>query len=616
MSSKKRPEGVWQMAWRMLSSRERRMIWVMLVIAVIGAAAQVLMIGSIMPFLTVLSNPGAISENRYLSTLYEQFRFSSKYTFMAYLGAGTILVIILANSLLVVKSYAVHRFTARRVHSISVRLAQSYLGREYDFFLDKNSSDISKRVLTEANAIGTAFLTPAVNILTSGLSMIGIIGFLLFINPTVTLLGAGSIFLVYGIIYAIVSGRLKSLGERLVMANKERFASIGEAVGGIKDIKILGKEDVFFRRFRAASSTVSDVTIWHRVMSEVPRFAIQSFFFSGVVILCLLMIDSDSFGTDANAVGRIVPMLGAFALAGQRLMPEAQKFYKGMSSMSFGSAEVESVYRDMSFENRNLASTKSGAPMTCGLMLDDVSYRYPGAEPKSLSGISLEISKGQKIGVVGGTGSGKSTLADICLGLISPSTGSFSVDGQEISGRSEREAWRSCVAYVPQDIFILDGTFAENIAFGEPRNRVDFQKVEDCARIARLHEVVMASGKKGYDQQVGERGVRLSGGQKQRIGIARALYRGANVLVMDEATSALDNSTERDVIAAIEALPKDMTVIMIAHRLSTLRCCDEIITLQKGQITDRGDWEALSQKKGVFRDMLEAAGLDRASDPT
>jgi ABC-type multidrug transport system fused ATPase/permease subunit len=240
------------------------------------------------------------------------------------------------------------------------------------------------------------------------------------------------------------------------------------------------------------------------------------------------------------------------------------------------------------------------------LRLERVAYRYPNAHRNSLSDISITIRAGERIGIVGGTGAGKTTLADIILGLLQPSEGRLLADGVEIDEVNYRR-WQQSVGYVPQDIFLVDASVAENIAFGIPAKRIDQKRIEEVARIAQLDGFVHRELPQGYDTVVGDRGLRLSGGQRQRIGIARALYQGADLIVLDEATSALDNLTERDVMAAIEAVPGNTTMLTIAHRLSTVKRCDRIIILKESQIIGIGSWEELIEQSPEFRDLARAA---------
>lgn len=600
----------WKMAWNLFSRRERMMTCVMIAIAVLGAAAQVLMIGAVLPFLNILSSPEAIETSSGYHVAVDYFGIEGRYEFVLLLGVGSIAAILVASSILILKTYALARFTQMRVHSISTRLVKSYLRRDYGFFLDRSTGDIGKRILSESNEIANSFLRPAAEIVASGLAVIGIIAFLFFVEPLATILGLMVVFAVYGVIYGTTNRSLGTAGERRTAANKRRFSAISEMFGGIKEVKVSGKEDVFFRRFEDASRETVKAQIYNRLIADLPRFAVLGLFFSGIIVACLVLIDREVFERNGGvALAEIIPALGVFALAGQRLIPEVQKVYSALSRIAFGVAALRSVHEDM---DRNVVRgmpVEKPVPVSFarGIVLEDVSFRYPGTEQSSLETISLSIPKGCKIGLVGGTGAGKTTLVDVLLGVLRPSSGCMKIDDSVLDTEPQWAGWRQKVAYVPQDIFLVEGTIADNIAFGIPAESIDRDRLEKVARIAQIHTVVCHDLPEGYETMVGERGVRLSGGQRQRIGIARALYRGAEMLVLDEATSALDTETEREVIQAIEALPHEVTVVMIAHRLSTLRSCDEIIVMDKGKIIEKGPRDELIAMNGTFARLKAAA---------
>jgi ABC-type multidrug transport system fused ATPase/permease subunit len=315
-----------------------------------------------------------------------------------------------------------------------------------------------------------------------------------------------------------------------------------------------------------------------------------------------VLVDRTSFQS-GSGLGDTIPLIGLFAFAGQRLMPALQQLYKGLTQVRYGAAAVASLHANLR-ENAVGEELPTIPPKGLGLRrelrLDRVSYTYPNADGAGLSGISLSIQSGEKIGIVGSTGAGKTTFADLVLGLLVAQSGSLSVDGTPVTNENRR-AWQQSVGYVPQDIFLTDANLAENIALGVVPAEIDQARVEHCARLAQLDGFINSELPHRYETTVGERGVRLSGGQRQRIGIARALYHDADLIVFDEATSALDNLTERDLMAAIETLPGDKTIMMIAHRLSTVRICDRILLLEKGRVAGFGSWDALVATNEKFR---------------
>jgi ABC-type multidrug transport system fused ATPase/permease subunit len=338
------------------------------------------------------------------------------------------------------------------------------------------------------------------------------------------------------------------------------------------------------------------------VVAQLPRFIVEGIAFSGIILLCLLLLDSTQF-QQGQSLGNILPILGVFALAGQRVMPELQKVYLSATQLRYGAASVEKVYDDL-FSATSAHDLPRKMPMginiTRGFRLDAVSYGYPNAKTAGLSDITLEVLAGEKIGIVGSTGAGKTTLADIILGLLRPQIGQLLVDGAPVTDENLR-SWQQSVGYVPQDIFLTGASISQNIALGVPIEEIDMDRVRHSAEIAQLDEFVRQELPEGYETEVGERGVRLSGGQRQRIGIARALYHRADLIVFDEATSALDNLTERDVMSAINALPGEKTIVVIAHRLSTVKVCDRIVVLDKGRIMGIGPWKELMDKNPSFQ---------------
>jgi ABC-type multidrug transport system fused ATPase/permease subunit len=338
-----------------------------------------------------------------------------------------------------------------------------------------------------------------------------------------------------------------------------------------------------------------------QVMSQVPQFVLQAVSFGGIILLCLTLMDAEGLAS-GEALGGILPILGVFAFAGQRLMPELSKLYQSLAQLTAGGAAVSVVHDDLldkAGSGNLLRDIPPAIGLTRQLALENVHYRYPNAELAGLKDVSLNISAGERIGVIGSTGAGKTTLADVMLGLLSPNEGRILADGIEITSEN-LQAWQQSVGYVPQDIFLIDANLTENIALGVLPQEIDEDRVRHAAEIACLDVFIQEELPDGYNTTIGERGVRLSGGQRQRIGIARALYHDADMIVFDEATSALDNLTEREVMAAIDALPGDKTVLMIAHRLSTVKRCDRIIVLDKGQVVGFDTWDELMTNNSEF----------------
>lgn len=596
----------WKKAWALLDARERRNAWIVLAVIIIGALASAVMVGSVMPFLAVMADPSRIETTPALAWAYEALGFTSVYGFLVGLGLASFGVIVVSSLIQIAKTWAVARFAMMRIHSISYRLLASYLAQPYAFFLNRHSGEMGPRVLTESEHVVTRFLRPAAEFVASSLTTLAIVGLLLWVEPIVAVVSFVVLGGSYMLIFRVKRRSLKGLGQMRVEANHQRFRLANESLTGIKDIKLLGREHAYLERYAVPSVRMAQAMVKITVLSQVPQFALQAVALGGVILLCLLLIDPAGVAS-GSALGGLLPILGVFAFAGQRLMPELSKLYLSLAEMQAGSASVDVVHEDL-VQRRNQGQLPRKAPVGLGLKmaldLEDISFSYPNAEQAGLRGVSLSIKAGEKIGIVGSTGAGKTTLADIILGLLEPSQGRLVVDQSEIT-KDNIGAWMQSVGYVPQDIFLTDAPVAENIALGVVPAAIDQDRVRKAARIARIDQFIMDELPEGYQTHIGERGVRLSGGQRQRIGIARALYHDADLIVFDEATSALDNLTEQEVMDAIDALPGDKTVLMIAHRLSTVKRCDRIVLLKRGQMEAVGSWDNLILESADFRSMTE-----------
>ena len=592
----------WKKAWALLDAREKRQAWIVLGVIIIGALASAVMVGSIMPFLAVLADPTRIGSTPALAWAYETFGFSSIYSFLIALGLASFAVIVLSSLIQIAKTWAVARFTMMRMHSISHRLLGVYLGQPYAFFLNRHSGEMGPRILSESGQVVGQFLRPAAEFIAAILTTSAIVSLLIWVEPVVALIAFSTLGGIFGVVYLFTRRLLKTLGKLRVAANRERFRMANEALTGIKDIKLLGREYAYQARFARPSLRMAETQVLSTVLSQVPPVALQAVALGGIILLCLVLIDPAGIASGA-ALGGLLPVLGVFAFAGQRLMPELSKIYGSLAQMQAGSAAVDAVHEDLVLRENSDIKVKS-APAAIGLKdslhLHGICFTYPNAEQAGVHGVSLSIKAGEKIGIVGSTGAGKTTLADIVLGLLDPNAGSMVADGTPISHDTVR-AWMAGVGYVPQDIFLTDAPVAENIALGIEPHEIDHERMRKAAQIARIDEFIVGDLPEGYQTHIGERGIRLSGGQRQRIGIARALYHDADLIVFDEATSALDNLTESEVMEAIEALPGDKTVLMIAHRLSTVKRCDRIVVMEKGRVVGCDSWAALMDGNAVFQ---------------
>jgi len=582
----------------LLTPHERRQGGLLLVMILVMALLDTMGVASIMPFMAVLANPELVESNSYLAGVYHSLEFADAEAFLFFLGIVVFFALVISIAFKAFTIYVTQRFTQMRNYSLSQRLVAGYLHQPYDWFLNRHSADLGKSILSEAGQVINGSLIPMMQIIVHGMVVIGLLVLLIVVDPILTGTIAASLGGAYITIYLLLRRYLASLGAERLRANKERFQIVHEAFGGIKDVKVTGLESVFLERFEVPAIKLARLGATLQLVSVLPRYVLEAVVFGGMLLLMLFLM------TDYGGLQQALPVLAIYAFAGYRLMPAMQQVYAQLTSLRFGSPALDRLHQDLtnlSFEGVRNFSQESSSPMGLSreLMLENVHYTYPGADRLALNDLILDIPARTTVGLVGTTGSGKTTTVDLILGLLQPQRGKLLVDGIPITPDNIR-LWQRTIGYVPQHIYLADDSVSGNIAFGVSAEKIDHAAVERASRIANLHDFVTQEMVKGYDTLVGERGVRLSGGQRQRIGIARALYHDPEVLILDEATSALDNLTEQAVMDAVHNLSHRKTIILIAHRLSTVRECDQIFMLENGQLIDQGKYEELIENNTQF----------------
>lgn len=589
----------------LLTPVERQNALLVLLLVVIMAFLETLSVVSVMPFLAVLGNPGLLETNSTLSSLYNYTKSIGGFTrdtFLIFLGVGSFLLILVSSAYRTLTHYIMNRYIEMRRDSIATRLLEVYLRQPYSFFLDRHSAELSKTLLADIDRLIGDVIYPTFNMIAYSLVAITITSLLIWVDLRLALLSLGVIGGLYGLVYGYLKKRLLELGSTMMSATSERFKAASEAFGGIKSIKLLGHEGSYLNRFQVPSREVSIAAASQRTLSQVPKFIIEGFAFGGIILIVLVMMYS-SGGLNDNFLGQTLPVIGLYTFSAYRLQPALQNVYQGVTSLRFGQALVENLDITMQSKIRTNKALEAGTlPLRAHkkITIETLSYSYPNTEKPVLFDLNFEIPVGSAVGLIGSTGAGKSTLVDLLLGLLSPTHGRLSVDGVAIENQHVL-AWQKSLGYVPQEIYLSDSTIYENIAFGMPKDKIDLEQVHNCAVMAQIHDFIEQDLPLQYETRVGERGVRLSGGQRQRIGIARALYHNPEVLLLDEATSALDTATEESVMNAIEKLANQKTIIIVAHRLSTLKKCNQIIMLEKGQIQSIGTYEQIVSNNGLIK---------------
>jgi ABC-type multidrug transport system fused ATPase/permease subunit len=591
----------------LLTPAERRRAMVLLLLVIAMAMLDVIGMASVMPFLAVMANPEMITNYAALNQLYTRMAFTSTDQFLYFLGLASFILLVVAAVVRIGGQYAVNRYTQMRTHSIGVRLLDTYLRRPYAFYLNRHTGDLAKGLLSEVNQLASQVFAPLSQVIAQSISLVALLTLLIVVDPVVALIMASVLGGSYGLIYLTIRRYLGRVGLDRVKANRARFQVVAEALGGIKPVKLLGRETTYVDRFSAASRRMADYQSMNTTLATAPKFLIEAIAFGGIILLTLGLM-AHYGGHQAGALGKVLPLLGLYAFVGYRMLPAVQAIYGAVTQMRFGAAALAGIHAD--FEGRDELALLPREPATALparelVELRDVTFSYDSDKAAGIKGIDLTIPIGSTLGIVGSTGAGKTTLVDVLLGLLQPQSGEIRVDGVAVTPDNMR-GWQADLGYVPQDIFLVDASVSENIALGLPLDRIDQDRVRECARMAQILDFIEGELPQGFKTSVGERGVRLSGGQRQRIGIARALYNDPAIIIFDEATSALDNLTEQEVMRAVAALSGQKTVIMIAHRMSTVRNCDRIAVLQKGRLTAVGDYDTLYKDNAAFRRLVDA----------
>lgn len=587
----------------LLDRNDRLRLGLLVSVLILVAIAEMVGIASIMPFMAVVTNPEVIHSNRWLSAAYVALGFGTDRSFLLLLGLAVLAVLVASNAIKAVGTFLTLRYHHRLGYTLSRRLLARYIARPYEFFLKRNTSELGSNIITEVQRVITGVVVPATTIVSSSLVCLAIIALLVSVDPLVAVAIAGVLGVAYGTILLTARRKLVYVGKQQVKANQERHKIAAEAMSGIKDLKVLGREITPLRRFSTYADLVARSNIAVGLISQLPRYALETIAFGGILLVVMYLVHRGERVTD------IAPLLALYAFAGYRLMPALQHLFAAITTFRFNAPALDVLYRDLdgdqgsdfhATERLEQSLHAPVLPFVRELSLRRVSFQYEDTVAPALRDLDVVISPLTSVGIVGPTGCGKTTTVDIILGLLAPTQGQLLVDGVEITQKN-LASWQKNLGYVPQHIYIADDTIARNIAFGIPDDEIDMNSVSRAARIANIAAFIESELPEGYQTSVGERGLRLSGGQRQRIGIARALYRDPSVLVMDEATSALDGITEETVMEALHSLSRKKTVIVIAHRLTTVRECDVIYLLERGQIVAQGSYHELMRESAWFR---------------
>lgn len=569
----------------LLSAAERKQAKLLILMIFIMALLDVIGVASLLPLIAVLTNPNLIETNYFLNSIFQTsvlFGVKNSQQFLVVLGFLVFIIFFVSLAFKSLTTYVQIRFVQMCEYSISKRLVEGYLHQPYKWFLNQHSADIGKTILSEVNQIVTKGFMQLIELIARSMIAFAIVTLLILVDPKLAFTVGLSLGGSYGVIIYFTKSFLYKIGKDRLKNNKSRFTIVMEAFNAVKEIKVGGIEQTYINNFSVHAKKYARNEASWQIIAQLPRYILEAIAFGGVLLIMLyIMLKTGSFN---NAL----PFISLYIFAGYRLMPALQQIYISITSLSFVGPSLDKLVADVkNLKSYNINQNKIALPFEREITLKNIFYNYPNSSRATIKDISINISAKSTIGLVGETGSGKTTIVDIILGLLEPKEGTLKVDGQIITKQNLR-SWQQSIGYVPQNIYLSDETIASNIAFGVESKYINQEALKKAAKIANIKEFIENELPLKYDTLIGERGVRLSGGQRQRIGIARAIYHNPKVLIFDEATSALDNDTEKAVMEAVDILNKDLTIILIAHRLNTLKNCDIIFRFKNGELVEKG----------------------------
>ncbi len=587
----------------LFSRGEKFKLIILFLMMMIAAFLEVLGLGTIPAFVAIVANPQRVLEHETWGPIIARFGIKEPRELLVYGAILLVGVFVVKNMYLVLFRYMEARFINNRRYHFNHKLMTAYMQAPYTFYLGRNSSELLRNTTGEVNLMINSVLMPLMLISKEGIMSISVLIFLVVVEPVISLFVILVMGSLAGVFLFITQRRIKRFGLEAQKYRRDMMQAARQGFGGIKDARVLNREAYFAEVFRKMAFRSSRLQMMKKVISDIPRPMIETIAVAGIMAIAIVM------HLQGRPIADIVPIIALFGVAVVRIMPAIQNMTQKLTDLRYNLPSVNPIYDDITAlkasqrEFRNDRRRKAKITLSDRITIRDLHYQYPNSEEQALNGLSLEIPKGRAVAFVGPSGAGKTTIVDVLLGLLEPQKGEILVDGENIF--DSISAWQRNIGYIPQFIYLSDDTMRRNIAFGLPDDKISDENINRAVQQAQLQELVDRLPN-GIDTVIGERGARLSGGQRQRIGIARALYHNPQVLVMDEATSALDNITEKQIIASIDALKGERTIVMIAHRLTTVMNCDTLYMMDKGRIVDSGTYNELLVRNAGFREMAKA----------
>ncbi len=571
--------------WQYITPRRRGQFGMLFVLMIFASFAEIVSIGAVLPFLGVLTAPTRVFEYPVIQPFIHFLGITEPEQLLLPLTIAFGMAAVMAGVLRLLLLWANTRLAFATGADLSINIYRRTLYQPYAIHVTRNSSEVINGISSKASGVIYSIIMPALTLISSSVMLTAILVALLSVDPVIALTAFGGFGVIYAVIIWFTRKRLLIDSKRIARESTHVIKSLQEGLGGIRDVLINGSQETYCQIYRNADLPLRRAQGNNTFISQSPRYGMEAL---GMMLIAALAY---FLAQKPDGLVKAIPILGALALGAQRLLPVLQHAYGAWASIRGGQVSLQDTLELLDQPLPEYADQRvtTRLPFREHIRLNQLAFRYSLQTPWIFKNLNLNISKGSRVGFIGMTGSGKSTLLDIVMGLLQPTEGGIEIDGQPVTISNHR-AWQAHIAHVPQAIFLADSTIEQNIAFGIPEEHIDYERVRQAARQSQIADII-ETWPEQYQTIVGERGVRLSGGQRQRIGIARALYNQADVIIFDEATSALDNETEQAVMQAIEGLGEDITIFMIAHRLTTLKKCTQIIEVTEGGIKKKGTYQ-------------------------
>ena len=588
----------------LLSINQRKRFYILQFLVIVMSVVEILGVASIIPFMALVGDMSQLEQNSFFAEIYRESGATSESQFVFYIGLCVLGLLFISMVISIFTTWGLSMFANKIGTEIADRLYTYYLRQGWLFHASGSSAQLTKKIATETMRVTGAVLVPLMQMNSKVVLSLLMSLSIFFYDPKVALIGLSIFAISYFFLFKGVRNRLNKNGIAISEVNEERFRLMNEGFGGIKDLLLMGRDNDFINRFNKSGKTLAYSQGTNAALAQAPRYFVELLAFGSMIVLILYLIASHN-----GNLGMILPILSVYAIGIIKLLPAFQQIYSSIAIIKANIPAFESIQQDLydslHKESKSQKFEQNYLNPKDSISLENITFTYPNKEEPALDKLDMLIPSNSVIGIVGPSGSGKSTLIDILLCLIEPQKGHLKID-DEIINHQNRRSWQNTIGFVAQTIFLSEGTIAENVAFGIPENEIDLDQVQKVLKLAHLSDFISTLDK-GIHTKVGERGVQLSGGQRQRIGIARALYHNAEVLVFDEATSSLDGITEKMIMEAIHNFSGKKSIVLIAHRLKTIKKCDKIFFINKGKVVDQGTYQELIESNKHFKDMAAHA---------